>query len=380
MVVTSKPNPALKQILTDLERFGGRNKACFLDICNKAEGFYGKPGSLVRRTYQQAVDRLIHRKSAQEYKALVEESGLSPAAATIEDAMEELREAMAKTAVADPPPGEKRAADIKAIEPAVKRNKTPPRQANFERTTPPPSPGLFKTMQSPDVSVTSATDNSDDFALICDPSVGWTSDNPHIIAVNRGNTVLPHGFASMFSDTVRIGSHERDIYFLSKTIGGDVAHWKASVPTSFPEYQDRCILVEGCGLDYIHADDKTMRDSLDSTLRLNNNNITQPIADAFKRAIYKLRNYYNRAPKSKEKQYYLFVYPRGTVFDNAAVSGEVAGNQIKTHGIRVKAKFSIFTRNEHSNVVCFWAIATQADEDCLMDDFNSGLSNDMFEF
>ena len=98
---TSTPSPVLKQLLTDIEFRGGRKKANFLQICKGAEGFYGSKGSELRRSYQQAVDR-INRKKSSSYKELVEKCGIIPATATIKEAMEELRAAMAKASVSAP--------------------------------------------------------------------------------------------------------------------------------------------------------------------------------------------------------------------------------------------------------------------------------------
>ena len=381
MVHLNKPNPAAKQLLSDLEFYGGRRKAFFQDICNHKEGFYGQPGSLIRRKYQQAVDRLVRRYSAVKYKGIVEENGVAPAAATIEDAMEELKKAMEKTALIDEDDKAPAKAPGKKVTmkdtPTQARATTPPPPIG-SLFTPPSSPGIFKSLQSPEASVTSATEGIDDLSV--DPTVGWTASNPHIVPVTKGNAHLPHGFVSMYSDSVRgFGTHERDIYILSKVIGGDLQHWKASVPKGFGEYRNRCILVEGPALDYIQGNSKVMLDSLKETCNLHGNTITAALSEAFSRGVTKLKNHFKRS-NDKHSQFYLFVYPPSVVFDNTAISGDGAAEKVKTHGIKINSKFGIFTRDKHTNMVCFWAIATQADEDRRMDDIDDVLSEDVFGF
>jgi len=383
-VDTSQPNPVLKQILTDIEFRGGRKSAIFLQICKGAEGFYGAKGSNLRRLYQQAVDR-INRKKSSTYKELVEECGIAPSAATIQESMEELRTAMAKATLTTPAEKEEQEKKVTIAEKPMARSKTPPPPPPQPTLsfTPPPSPGLFhQAIASPGLSVTSATETSSgDFASLLDSTTGWTADNPHIIPVVKGNTSLPHGFNGMFSDSVPIGAFERDVYYVTKAIGGDLAKWKATLPDEgdFPEYSGRCVLVEGPGSDYIHTDPQVLTDSLSETLKLQKNEIPNNVADGFKRAFKKLANFLRRGT-SRATQYYLFVYPPHTVFDNTAISGEGAAESVKTFGIRVNTKFSIFTKNNHSNIVCFWAIATEAEESRRMDTFTSQIASDLFDF
>lgn len=400
-VSTSEPNPLVKQLLEDIEFFGGRNKANFLHICTEKPGFYGAKGSNVRRRYHYAVDRLRHRKTGVEYKKFVEANGVAPSAATIADAnMEELREEMtkvkvdekktssktktaatAKATASDKATGEADDKDAKVHFSARDRSKTPP------RTMTPPKGVLSAGFMSPDAaSVTSLTDDTetgvDEKTLFgIDANLGWTSDNPHIIPVTRGTTILPHGFSSMVAENVEIGPHERDIYYLLKTIGGDLDKWKAMRPPigEFPEYDNRCILVSGPGLDYIHSDKKTLTDSLTATLQLQRNPIPPSIANGLKRSIKKLASFFTRTP-AKHVQHYLFIYPPGVVFDNSAISGTGSADNIKAYGIRINSKFSIFSKKEHSNMVCFWAIATEADEEDRTDDFASGLASDIYDF
>lgn len=377
-VDTATPNPVLNQILQDIEDCGGRKKAHFLTICNNSPGFYGRPGSQLRRAYQLAVDR-VRRKTAVAYKQLVDDCGIVPCAATVEDTMEELRRDMERTEIK----ANKYEKSVKIDEQKHIPPKTPPRAKTpppplIDRS-PPPSPGF----SSPAPSVTSFSDTTEHLlsnVLNIDSTLGWSSDNPHIIAVHRGNMSLPHGFGGMFSDSVSIGSYERDVFYITKTIGGDLAKWKASIPgqDNFPEYKGRCILVEGPGLDYIHADHKTLQDSLTATLALPRNEIATSIADGLKRSMKKLTNYLKR-DTHHSNQYYLFVYPPGTVFDNAAISGDGAADSVKTFGIRVNSKFSIFNKHNHTNIVCFWAIATKAEEDRRMNEFSGMLSSDLFD-
>ena len=383
-VDTSKPNPVLNQILTDLEFCGGRKKANFLQICKNADGFYGTKGLELRRRYQLAIDR-INRKKSSTYKELVEACGIAPSAATIEEAMEELRAQMSKATIAAPANKDK--TDKKVTNetdnvPQPPRNKTPPKPSQAISFTPPPSPGLFHhALTLPGLSVTSATETSNkDFSSI-DPTVGWASDNPHIIPVKKGNTCLPHGFCGMFADSVLIGAFERDVFFLTKTIGGDLSKWKATLPNhnDFPEYTGRCVLVEGPGADYIHTDSLVLVESLNKTLKLSKNNIPVNVAEGFKRSFKKLMSFFKRG-HARRTQYYLFIYPHGMVFDNTAISGEGAAESVKTFGIRINSKFSIFVKNNHSNLVGFWAIATQADESRRMDTFTSELASDQFDF
>jgi len=298
--------------------------------------------------------------------------------------MEELKKAMDTVAVADNKPEDiKKQAPAKAptkkvsmADPLLQpRTTTPPPVHSL--FTPPLSPGLFKSLHLPDLSVTLATEPMEDLSV--DPSVGWMASNPHIIPVTKGNSHLPHGFVSMYSDSVRgFGTHERDIFILSKVIGGNLQHWKASVP-KFGEYRGRCILVEGPALDYIQSNSKVMLDSLKESCALQGNTITAALLEAFAWGVTKLKNHYKRST-NKRSQYYLFVYPQSIVFDNAAISGEGAAEKVQTHGIKINSKFGIFTRDKHTNMVCFWAIATQADEDRRMDDINDTLSQDVFGF
>lgn len=398
MVITTDPNPVLKQLLTDLEFAGGRDKADFLDICNRNIGFYGAAGSSVRRAYQRARDRLL-RKTAVEYRDLVALSGVAPAAATRQTAqMEELRAAMADVNVTGQDsndrktqPKRKASCDITPPRPAAPlRSRTPP-PLLLRHSTPPASPAVkFKDLNitSPQPSVASVTDYTafEDLSQApadqVDPNIGWTEDNPQVIPVMRKNMALPHGFSGMFSDTVTIGSYERDVYFISKTIGGDLDKWKAQEPPAgmFPEYDGRSILVEGPSLDYIHSDRETLDSCLTATLALQKNDIPANIGDGLKRAFAKLSFAFHKQPMSKQKQYYLFVYPPGTVFDNSAISGDGAANQIKAYGIRVNNKFSIFQKQEHTNLICFWAIATQAEEDRRMNEFTAVISKEMYDF
>ena len=381
MVSTVTPSPQLKQVLKDLELRGGRNKAAFQDICNENEGFYGVAGSTVRRTYQHLRDRLVNRKTAEQYKDIVEKCGVVPAAATISEAMEELKKAMEKATIAPTPT----AAPAPTPAPAKDEQKTPTRKVKVAdpNLTPPTSPGpaLFKKMmQSPsDVSITSFTATTltmDDL----DPNVGWSPTNPHIVPVPRGNTILPHGFVSMFAGaSAGVGAHERDIYFLSKVLGGDISKWKCTIPTDFPDYVGRCLLVESPGLDYLHMDAKVLVDSLEATMKLNNCRVLPAIASAFKCGVSKLKSHFNRAT-TKHKQYYLFVYPPGIVFDNTAVSGADAKDQVKANGIKIDTKVGIFQQKNHTNLVCFWAIATEASEDARMEEFEGSLSSDVYGF
>lgn len=278
MVDITTPNPTLQQLLSDLEKQGGFYKANFKEICESADGFYGAKGSEVRRRYQQALDRLCRRKSALEYKKLVEENGVAPSASTVQNAMEELKKAMAGATVANPkqPETETKATPVSKVsfQDDSRRSNTPPPHSLF---TPPPSPGrsLFKSMQTPDMSISSATEASaEEMSLSHDPTIGWSASNPHIIPVTKPNMVLPHGFVSMFSDACAgFGQHERDIYFLSRLIGGDLKFWKASTPSMFHEYRGRCILVEGPALDYVQTDPAVMIQSLNETTKLTSNPI-----------------------------------------------------------------------------------------------------------
>ena len=184
----------------------------------------------------------------------------------------------------------------------------------------------------------------------------------------------------VFTECSATASLSEHVYFITKTIGGDTAKWKAFIPSEadFPEFAGRCVLVEGPGGDYIHVDPKTMVESLTDTLKLAKNQIPVQVADGFKRAFKKLTNFFKRG-QTRCTQYYLFVYPPGTVLDNTAISGDGAAESIKTFGIKVNSKFSIFTRNNHSNIICFWAIATEADESRRMDTFDSELASDLFD-
>ncbi|KAL3893748.1 MAG: hypothetical protein SGARI_007963 [Bacillariaceae sp.] len=166
----------------------------------------------------------------------------------------------------------------------------------------------------------------------------------------------------MYSDTVGIGAYERDVYFITKTIGG------------------RCILVEGPGVDYIQMDKKVVLESLEATLKMPKNDIPTNVAEGFRRALKKLGNYLtSKRFSSRRLSYYLFCYPPGTRFDNTAISGEGAAESIKTFGVKINSKFSIFSKNNHLNIMCFWAIATEADEDRRTNDFNATLSSDIFD-
>lgn len=395
-------NPTNKQILKDLELKGGRDKADFLDICNKNKGFYGVKGSSVRRTYQRAVDRIKRNLTAQEYFALVEANDLTPCSQTKNDAMEELKQAMAKATISDTAetaptapdkpttetkraPAETKPAPAKkvaVVEPA--RSKTPPPTTSHFM----PGSPLFKTLFSPpESSVTSHTEPTGSeydnlhIALLNegDPNTGWSPSNPHIIAVNGTNTVLPHGFVSMVCKKAQgFGAHDRDVHFISKVIGGDRDKWKAWIPSGFEEFHLRCYMVEGPGLDFIQIDSKVLLDSLEATCNIQNCPITTALSKAFKRAVEKLKHAFARS--KKKNQFYLFVYPPGTVFDNEAVSGKDAADKVKTFGIKVNCKFGIFTRKEHTNMVGFWAMATVPDEEDRNDAVQDGLSEDVYGF
>lgn len=389
MVVITEPNPILAQLLTDIEFFGGRNKADFINICNRNPGFYGSSGSKIRRQYQYARDRLQRRKTAIEYRDLCLACDVAPCAVTQQEAkMEELRKEMAEFAVDDKIAEDTNDNEEKkvlkfAVPPVVGRSKTPPRTTLSFKHTPPPSPGLMPGFTSPVPSVTDET-VTDDFSTYDETNntAGWTEDNPHVIHVVRKNTILPHGFTAMFSDAVeRLGSYERDVYYITKTIGGDLMKWQARIPTdaAFPDFVGRCILVEGPGLDYIHAERKVVEESLASTVSLAKNDIPENVAKGFKRATAKLSHHFTRN-KAKHTQYYLFVYPSGTVFDNAAISGKDAANKIKGYGIRINSKFGIFQRREHTNIIAFWAVATVADEDRRTDEFSAHIPSDLFDF
>ena len=382
MVDIVNPNPCLKQLLKDLERKGGRFNVDFHSICKNNSGFYGAKGSAVRRRYQEAVDRLKRQKNGQEYQDIVIANGITPCAQTISNAMEDLKDRMVKAAISDTQVAEAAEKTVAKPVPTKKatitelpRATTPPPQQNKVLFSPPPSPGLFA-----DMSVTSTTETTAAFdELNLDVTVGWTPGNPHIIPVPYGNGVLPHGFVSMFSDSVANDDwkHERDVFFLSKVIGGDLGNWKASIPHDQMEYKNRCILVEGPGLDYIHIDSNVMLDSLDSTLKLNRCPIKNWLADAIRRSIKKLRNAFART--QKKNQYYLFVYGEGVHFDNSAISGEGAADSLKTFGIKVCSKFGVFTKREHTNMVAFWAIATVADEDRRTDSVEDTLAEDVYD-
>ena len=387
MVGIQKPNPQLKQLLQDLERKGGLHKADFHGICKNNTGFYGVKGSSVRRNYQAAIDRLKRRKTAQEYKEIVEANGVTPCSETVQNAMDELKERMAKATVSDTKAADTKAdtkaADAKPEKKVVvtepPRPTTPPPPPMKILFSPPASPGLFAT----DISVTSVTADqtvSQEEGSSFDSTVGWLRENPHIIPVPYGNGALPHGFVSMFSESVGNDEwkHERDVFFLCKVIGGDLAKWKASIPNDFPQYQNRCILVEGPGLDYIQIDPKTMIASLEETLKINKCPIKTWLATAFRRAVKKLRNAYVRS--NKKNQYYLFVYGEGTQFENSAITGEGSANTVKTFGIKVNSKFGVFTKKEHTNMVAFWAVATIADEDRRTDGVDDTLAEDVYDF
>ena len=385
-VITNKPNPVLNQIIQDVEFCGGRKKANFLAICKQSPGFYGGKGSELRRKYQLAFDRIKRKYTAQQYKKLVLACGVAPSAATIEDEMEELRQELAKVTVSEKA-GDKNDKKVKIVEPTPKTPTAPVRSTtptpataaakHIGDLTPPPSPSPFLAMQSPTLSVTSITETSDNNVDgLLDSTRGWSLDNPHIIPVARGNKPLPHGFAGMFSDSVQIGSYERDVFFISKTIGGDVVKWNASIPENgyFPEYAGRCVLVEGPAMDYIHADTSVVLESLNKTMELSKNEIPKNVASGLTRGLKKLS--FKTIGKS---QFYVFVFPPGTVFDNQAISGDGAASVVKTFGMRVNSKFGIFTKKEHTNIVCFWAIATQAEEDRRMDAFKGALGSDLFD-
>jgi hypothetical protein len=379
MVSTTTPNPELTQILTDLEFGGGRNTTDFAGVCNRNQAFYGAKASALRRKYQYVVDRLgPNKKSAIDYCNIVIESGVVPSRATVHDAkMEELRKSLAKAQLEDQTVATKPTATV-AKAPAVL---TPPRP----KTPPVNQQVQFQVVSSPNPSVLSATDETAAFDLSggdVDPTIGWSVDNPHIIWIQKLNAPLPHGFTGLFSDTVEgLGSYERDVYFITKTIGGDLKHWSASIPADdmFPNYKGRCVLIQGPSTDYVHSDKDTLLDSLTATLSLPKNEIPPNIGAGIKRAFSKLSNYLQR-DSAKRTAYYLCVYPPGTVFDNQAISGDGAANQIKTFGIRVNKKFSIFQKKEHTNVLVFWAIATRADEERRTDGFSAVLSSDVFDF
>ena len=313
MVEISRPNPTLKHLLQDIKNGGGLHKADFQGICDSNPDYYGAGASDHRRKFQQARDRLVRRRTATAYKQLVEACGILPCAATVQDAkMEQLREEMKEVSVSDPKPktDDAKPADAKKKEVKIAPSKTPPR-SRPPVYPPPPSPGVFESLMSPTPSVTEETVH-DDFGIplaSLDPTVGWTPDNPHKIPITRKNTVLPHGFCGMFSDSVVVGSYERDVYFIGKTIGGDIAKWKACFPEigNFPEFEGRCVLVEATGLDYIQSDLKVLEESLTATLTLNKNGIPTNIANGIRRAFKKLSNYFKR-DKTKHSQFYLFIY------------------------------------------------------------------------
>ena len=335
----------------------------------------------MHRNHQEAIDRLKRRKNAQQHKEIVEANGVTPCSNTVNDAMDELKERMAKTTVNDSkPPTEAKEGKAKKEPPRPSTPPPPTKQVLFS----PASPGITNMFQkmvaSPEASVTSATDQTEDILLFGDSSVGWTADNPHIIPVPHGNGVLPHGFVSMFSDSVQNDDwkHERDICFVSKVVGGDLAHWKASVPTGFPEHSGRCILVEGPALDHIQIETNVMTANLTATLGFANCPIKTWLSDAIKRGFKKLKNAHSRS--SKKNQHCLFVCGTGILFDNTAVSGEGAAGTVKTFGIKINSKFGAFKKKEHANMVAFWAIATVADEDRRTDALDDTLASDVCDF
>lgn len=386
MVAISKPNPLLAQLLKDLEANGGLYKADFDNIAKENSGYYGESGSAVKRNYVTTIDNLKRRYTAQQYKEIVEANNILPCAQTVNDAMEELKERMAKATVSNAKPSAatseepkgdtKEAKKVTVVEPV--RSMTPP-PTKSSLFSPPSSPGGFKSILSPDLSVTSHTTMEEE-SLDVDASVGWSEQNPHIIPVLKGNSMLPHGFVSMYSDSVANDEwkHERDVYFISKVIGGDLKNWKACIPKGFGEYRGRCILVCGPSLDYIQADPSVMLKSLEDTAKIYNSPIKQWLAEAVSRGIKKLKNVYTRG--SVKNQYYLFVYKHDILFDNTAISGSGSANTLKTFGIKVNSKFGVFSKKDHTNMVAFWAIATMADEDRRTDGFDATLSADIYDF
>jgi len=96
MLAIAKPNPLLRQLLQDLEANGGCFEANFESITSHNTGCYGEKGSAVKRNYVITVDNLKRRYTAQQYKDIVEENNVISCAQTVNDAMEELKENMAK--------------------------------------------------------------------------------------------------------------------------------------------------------------------------------------------------------------------------------------------------------------------------------------------
>lgn len=271
----TKPNPKVKQLLKDIEKSGyARGKVELVAICDANPFVYGEPSSDKRGEFQIAFDNL-KRKSAVRYKEIVELQGVTPSALTVREAEDE-QDALTDLAVklycsttkdedefgeSPTPPFKNPSIQMKAYAAKQYRTMTPPR-------TPPrfPSARGLESMMSP--SSGSIVDDNLSLGSIFGEAVGTTESNPHVIHIGgKQSMMLPHSFVSLYAPVVRLKGYVREVFYLTKTVAGDLQEYKAMIPPIdlFPNYYNRSILVTAPALDYMFVNNGVIDSGLAET-------------------------------------------------------------------------------------------------------------------